>query len=151
LPRDARGRPQLADVLPGWDVNWSHGGGRLLAVLGQGLDVGCDVEAAARRFRQASALAQRYFDAATAAAIAALPAADQADAALRQWVVREAVLKAHGQGLAFGLHRLQATWDSAGPRLVACDVALGAPEAWTLHAVDVPACLAVVALREHCA
>ncbi len=148
LPRDDYGRPRLDALLPGHDVNWSHGGTVLLAVLGQGVRVGCDVEASARQPRQPLALAQHYFDAATAAAITALPESDRAEAVLTQWCLREAVLKAHGRGLAFGLQRLHATWDTDGPRLLGCDAALGSPADWTLHAVHIPAHRAVVAVRD---
>lgn len=147
LPRDARGRPQLDAVLPGHDVNWSHGGSVLLAALGRGVRVGCDVEARTRPLRDPLALAQRYFDAATADAIRALPASARAEALLAQWCLREAVLKAHGHGLAFGLHRLHARWDADGPCLLACDAALGTPADWTLHALDIPAHRALVAVH----
>lgn len=145
LPRDAHGRPHLAAALPGYDVNWSHGGEVLLAVLGTGLRVGCDVESATRWPRRPLALAQRHFDADTAAAIAALPDTAQGEALLRHWCLREAVLKAHGRGLAFGLHRLNASWDDDGPRLLACDPALGRAQDWTLQAVDLPGHIAIIA------
>ena len=116
-----------------------------VAVLGTGLRVGCDVESATRRPRRPLALAQRHFDADTAAAIAALPDTAQGEALLRHWCLREAVLKAHGRGLAFGLHRLNASWDDDGPRLLACDPALGRAQDWTLQAVDLPGHIAIIA------
>ena len=55
----------------------------------------------------------------------------------RVWCAKEALLKAHGRGLAFGLHRLEFSgMDDAADaplRLVACDPALGEPGRWQLH------------------
>ena len=68
-------------------------------------------------------------------------AADRGDAAcaprdlafLRLWCAKEAVLKAHGRGLAFGLDRLAFEERGGALVLVAADPALGDPAAWTLH------------------
>ena len=67
----------------------------------------------------------------------------------RLWCAKEAVLKAHGRGLSFGLEKLQFALDGDGPpRLVACDPALGAPADWRLHAwTPVPGYLATLACK----
>ena len=67
----------------------------------------------------------------------ALPADAREAAFLRLWCAKEALLKAHGRGLAFGLHRLEFSgMDDAADaplRLVACDPAMGEPGRWQLH------------------
>ena len=51
--------------------------------------------------------------------LAALPAAERSTAFLELWTAKEAVLKATGRGIAFGLHRLQVTREP--PRLTWLD------------------------------
>lgn len=131
LGRDARGRPHLLGRGT-HDCNWSHSGERLLVALASTGRVGVDLERLRARPR-ALELARRFFCAAEADALAALPAEAREAAFVRLWCVKEAVLKAHGHGLSFGLHRLEFTLDDA-PRLLACDPALGAPARWTLRA-----------------
>lgn len=148
LERDHRGRPQLRlDSRPDIDANWSHSGEALLVALGEGVAVGVDIEFLRPR-PQAMALAQRFFTAAEATALLHMPP-DEAEAAFVQlWCAKEAVLKAHGHGLSFGLDRLTFSAREAGWALVDCDPALGAPGDWTLQAfVPMPGYLATVAWR----
>lgn len=149
LERDQRGRPQLRlDSRADLDTNWSHSGEALLVALGQGVAVGVDIEFLRPR-PQAMALAQRFFDPVEAAALAALPPAVAETAFVRLWCAKEAVLKAYGHGLSFGLDRLR--FDARGDdwALVECDPALGLPSDWTLQAfVPMPGYLATVAWRQ---
>lgn len=148
LARDARGRPQLqVQGQPGLDANWSHSGDALLVALGDGVAVGVDIEWLRPR-PQAMALAQRFFTAGEATALAKR-APDAAEAAFVQlWCAKEAVLKAHGHGLSFGLDRLEFAAREDGWALVACDSALGTPADWHLHAFSpLAGYLATVAWR----
>jgi 4'-phosphopantetheinyl transferase len=131
LRRDAHGRPRLAAPVSGFDANWSHSGEGLLIALGERVQVGADLELLRPR-PHALALAGRYFAASEAAALRALPAAEQERAFVRLWCAKEAVLKAHGRGLAFGLHRLEFALRDGDWALVACDPALGTATEWTL-------------------
>ena len=149
LDRDARGRPRLhAPGRARLDVNWSHSGEALLIALGEGVTVGADIEWLRPR-PQAMALAQRFFTAGEATALAKLPP-DAAEAAFVQlWCAKEAVLKAHGHGLSFGLDRLEFAALGDGWVMVACDPALGTPADWSLHAfAPLPGYLATVAWRQ---
>ncbi|GHA88220.1 4'-phosphopantetheinyl transferase family protein [Cognatilysobacter bugurensis] len=130
LDRDARGRPQLSGHGTR-DCNWSHSGERLLVGLAPAGRIGVDLERLRPRPR-ALELARRFFCAAEADALAALPADAREAAFVRLWCAKEAVLKAHGHGLSFGLHRLEFALDP-GPRLVACDAALGDPTHWAIR------------------
>lgn len=144
LHRDARGRPQFDP--PGWDCNWSHSGGWLAVALMRGGRVGVDIERRHPRPRSLE-IAERYFDAREAAALARLPASERGDAFLQLWCAKEAVLKAHGHGLAFGLDRLRFD-DNDGRgalRLAECDPALGDVATWTLQRFDVPDGLGMLA------
>ncbi|UZW60439.1 4'-phosphopantetheinyl transferase family protein [Lysobacter enzymogenes] len=132
LARDARQRPHLQPPHQGWDCNWSHSGERLLVALARGARVGVDLERLQRRPR-ALEIAQRYFTAREADWLAAQ--ADRDLAFLRLWCAKEAVLKAHGHGLSFGLHRLRFEADDSSLRLVECDAELGAAQAWRLQEI----------------
>lgn len=144
LARDAQGRPALG--LPGHDCNWSHSGAHLVVALAVGARVGVDVEV--RRVRpKALEIARRYFHPQEAAVLAGLPAPQRDAAFLRLWCAKEAVLKGHGRGLAFGLDRFRiAGFEGDAPLHVAqADAALGGD--WTLHALEWADALAVVAWR----
>lgn len=133
LARDLRGRPRLAGVLAGWDCNWSHSGDGLLIALGEGVQLGIDLERLRPRAR-ALELARRYFTAAEVAWLHAAPSAAVRDHAfLRLWCAKEAVLKAHGHGISFGLERLRFEDGDDGLRLAECDPALGSPQDWRLQ------------------
>ena len=83
---------------------------------------------------------------AEAAALAAMPDALREAAFVRLWCAKEAVLKAHGQGLSFGLHRLEFAERGDALALVDCDAALGQPQDWSLHAFEpAPGYLATLA------
>ena len=112
LARDDRGRPRLGGRLAGWDCSWSHSGDGLLIALGEGVQVGVDCERLRPRPR-ALELAQRFFTAPEHDWLAAPSAAVRDRAFLRLWCAKEAVLKAHGHGLSFGLDRLRFGEDNA--------------------------------------
>ena len=106
LTDDVHGKPALAAPHAGsLRFNWSHSGSCAVVALGRHLELGVDVERRRPRPR-ALQIAARYFTAAEASALAALPADERDDAFLQWWTAKEAVLKALGRGIAFGLHRL---------------------------------------------
>lgn len=103
------GRPALAaahDQSLGF--NWSHSGRQALIAIGRQIAPGIDLERRRARPR-ALEIAQRYFSADETAALLALPADERDAAFLELWTAKEAVLKALGRGIAFGLHRLSIT------------------------------------------
>lgn len=132
LRRDAHGRPQLEGAFHHWDCNWSHSGDGLVVSLGHRAWVGIDLEWIRPRPR-ALTLARRFFTDAEADALAAMDPTEQQHAFQRLWCGKEAVLKAHGRGLAFGLDKLEFEFGSSGLRLASCDPALGDPSQWSLR------------------
>lgn len=145
VARDGRQRPHLLPPHQAWDCSWSHSGERLLVALARGARVGVDLERLHRRPR-ALEVAKRYF---TDAEATWLAAQDDRDLAfLRLWCAKEAVLKAHGHGLSFGLHRLRFAPGAGEMRLVECDAELGTPEQWRLEEiVPGPGYLGAIAWR----
>jgi len=142
LPADAvelvagsHGRPQLAgaqgDTL---DFNWTHSGDCALVALGRQVSPGIDVERRRARPR-ALEIARRYFAPGEADWLASQPHDRQDEAFLALWTAKEAVLKALGRGLAFGLHRLEIDAPVGAPRLLRLDQEDAA--AWQLQALEV--------------
>ncbi|NZA27439.1 4'-phosphopantetheinyl transferase superfamily protein [Luteimonas sp. SJ-92] len=147
LERSAHGRPRFAADPRRHDVSWSHSGDGLLMALGEGVQLGCDLEWLRPRPR-ALELARRYFTVAEADWLAGLAPAVREPGFVRMWCAKEAVLKAYGRGIAFGLHRLEFAERAGALVLRACDPALGRPDEWTLRAFDpAPGYLATLAWR----
>jgi 4'-phosphopantetheinyl transferase len=132
VERDTLGRPRLGASQRGWDVSWSHSGQGLLIAMGKGVDIGADLERIKPRPRSL-ALARRFFAGSEADWLAALPIQDHEPAFLRLWCAKEAVLKAHGRGLAFGLDKLAFAEVNGALQLLACDPELGQPQDWSLR------------------
>ena len=107
LEESAHGRPLLAPAHDdgAFAFNWSHSSDQALIAIARGISPGVDLERL-RAHPRALPIAQRYFTPEEAAALEALPLERRDRAFLEIWTAKEAVLKALGRGLAFGLHRL---------------------------------------------
>lgn len=133
ITRDAQGRPHFIAPLHHLETGWSHSGEALLLALGEDVELGVDVERLRPRPR-AMELAQRFYHPEETAWLLSLEDENVRTLAfLRLWCAKEAVLKAHGQGISFGLHRFHVRLDDDGVQLVACDPALGHADDWRLH------------------
>jgi len=139
LTHGKHGRPLLAVGLdPSLGFNWSHSGGHALVAVGRHITPGIDLECLRPRAR-ALEIAKRYFGTDEAAALAALPEAERSAAFLELWTAKEAVLKALGRGLAFGLDRLSIA--SAADRLQLRRLEGDDVGAWQLQRLDIDRCL----------
>lgn len=109
LVNDAHGRPELAAP---WNqflqFNWSHSVDKAVIAIAHGVTPGIDIERIRPRPR-ALQLAERFFHPDETAALRALSEGRRERAFLELWTCKEAVLKALGRGLAFGLDRLRFT------------------------------------------
>lgn len=130
LHRDTLGRPRLTGALQGWDVSWSHSGEGLLIALGDQVDVGVDLERARPRPR-ALELAERFFHSTEHDWLRGLPEPDRNEAFLRLWCAKEAVLKAHGRGIAYGLDKFGLADLEGGLAMTHPHAGLGGP--WSVH------------------
>jgi 4'-phosphopantetheinyl transferase len=131
---DIHGRPALEgeQVLR---FNWSHSGSHALIAVATKVQPGIDLEQLHRRRRRdALALARRFFAADEAAALARLPEDERELAFLRAWTAKEALLKAHGRGLAFGLDRVRVAVPGDAQQLLG--FAGEDPDCWQLHGLD---------------
>ncbi len=142
LDQDARGKPRLATAtsrLAGAhqvEFNWSHSGDYALVALARDCALGVDIERLGKNLR-ALEIAKRFFDPSEAASLARLDARARDDAFIALWCAKEAVLKAAGEGLSFGLSRL--VFHPSGDRdweITRTDPALGATSDWRLESLD---------------
>lgn len=127
------GKPFLRGGGPAF--NLSHSGDAALVALAAQVELGVDLERRGRR-RNHLALAERYFCAAEAQALARCEGDAREALFLALWTAKEAVLKALGRGLAFGLNRLEFALEPLPPRLQRIDPSAGPLEQWQVHALD---------------
>ncbi|HEU0277470.1 MAG TPA: 4'-phosphopantetheinyl transferase superfamily protein [Rhodanobacteraceae bacterium] len=138
----AGGKPRLTDATlvrirssdaRSIEFNWSHSGGFALIALARALPLGVDIERIRVHLR-ALEIARRFFGATEAEAIAALDARARDRAFIALWCAKEAVLKAQGKGLAFGLARVAFAPSAGGCgwQPLAIDAALGGTASWQL-------------------
>ncbi|GLQ88444.1 4'-phosphopantetheinyl transferase family protein [Dyella flagellata] len=133
LVEGEHGKPQLAEPWDRWlQFNWSHSGEAALVAIARDCSPGVDIERLRPRPR-AMQLAERFFHPEETAALAKLDESRREQAFLQLWTAKEAVLKALGRGIAFGLQRLQLTVAPATP----CVLWLEGDDAtqWQLHSV----------------
>jgi 4'-phosphopantetheinyl transferase len=135
LQAGAHGKPGLE--AGGLDFNLSHSGSAAVVALARGVEVGVDLESPGRP-RPHAELARRYFCEREAQVIENTPETLRETAFLRLWTAKEAVLKALGRGLAFGLDKLEFDAAVDPPALLRIDAAGGAAARWRLHALPLP-------------
>jgi 4'-phosphopantetheinyl transferase len=124
------GRPALAAPHGALEFNWSHSGDRALLAIARGITPGIDLERKRTRTHVLD-IAERFFCAEEAAALAMLDDLQRPDAFLELWTAKEAVLKALGRGLAFGLDRLRFAVAPAMPAMLWLDE--DDASQWQLH------------------
>lgn len=134
LQRAAFGKPFLADRA--LEFNLSHTRGGALLAISREQPVGVDLEAGTRQ-RPVVELARRYFAASESRCLEGLDASRRHGAFLALWSCKEAVVKAHGRGIGFGLARLAFSLDRDGQPIalnMIDDTAGGASE-WQIVAL----------------
>jgi 4'-phosphopantetheinyl transferase len=127
------GKP-FAPALPELDFNLSHAGSHVVFAFARNQTLGVDIEEYARELA-VEGIAGRFFSAAESAALARMAPAGRTAAFLRLWTHKEAVLKALGEGLSFGLDRVEFELDAdgqAGPMRRIASVA-GQPDEWQVR------------------
>jgi 4'-phosphopantetheinyl transferase len=136
LARSQRGKP-FAPSLPSIDFNLSHARDHVLIAVARGQPLGVDIERIDRNV-DIEGLSRRFFAASEADALDALPETLRAEAFVRLWTCKEAVLKALGEGLAFGLERVAFALDGAGmpTGLAALASEAGRLDAWQLALLE---------------
>jgi 4'-phosphopantetheinyl transferase len=117
LEDSPHGRPALAGAhRDAFAFNWTHSHDEALIAIARGISPGVDLERM-RPHPKALPIARRYFSPDETALLEALPVELRDRAFLELWTAKEAVLKALGRGLAFGLDRLSIAGSSEWPVL----------------------------------
>lgn len=100
------GRPELHPSLglPELRFSITHSRGLVACGITRAGDIGVDTEPASRKV-DALGLARQVFAPEEAVALAALPESSREGAFIRLWTLKEAFVKASGEGLSFGLDR----------------------------------------------
>jgi len=135
LRRTTQGRiefaPAAAAKVPAIGFGVSHSHELMALAFARDVHPGIDIERLQPRPR-AIELAQRFFPADESRALEALPRTQALHAFYLLWTAREAIVKAMGRGIAFGLHRLHFDLaDPAHPRLA--DIEGDDATKWQLH------------------
>jgi 4'-phosphopantetheinyl transferase len=148
--RGEHGKPHFPAPFGTLGFNWSHSGERALFAVGrggEGFELGVDLERVRPRPR-ALELATRFFAPDETAMLAALPEALLLNGFLRLWTAKEAVLKANGGGLSYGLHRVSFALGETAVTPVAFEGEIAPASAWCVEALAMGAeCVAAVAWR----
>ena len=143
-PRDLRftelagGKPALEPLAAASDIRFSlsHSGGGAMIAICRGVEVGVDLEHE-RDDVDVAGLAERFFHADERKAIAA--AVRPVQAFFRHWVAKEALLKAHGAGLALPLDAFAIDFRTEPPVVAAAGVPELARGDWRMRMLPVSA------------
>lgn len=150
IERGEHGKPYLRAPFDTIGFNWSHSGDIALLAVGRGapgFELGIDVETVRPRPR-ALELSRRFFAPDETDALAARDGDERLAGFIRLWTAKEAVLKAHGGGLSYGLHRASFRLDDDVATPVAFDGEIAPASAWQVHALDLaPGVVSAVAWR----
>ena len=129
-----RGKPELAGPPEAAALRFSlsHTDGLVACALAREVEIGVDVERGAR-LRDPLALAERFFAPAEAAALRRLGADARRERFLDAWVVKEALLKGRGLGIAGALGAVVVRFDEAGPRVAFAEGFGDDPRRWQIE------------------
>jgi 4'-phosphopantetheinyl transferase len=127
----AHGKPMLAGKEAKLQFNLSHSCDLALIAISEAFEVGVDVEQI-RPMENLAKLAERFFMASEASALAALSEETRTAAFFRVWTRKESLLKATGIGIANGLQRAEVSCEPQGG-LIAWDGNRDESARWTMH------------------
>jgi len=132
LTRGEHGKPGLAGPAT-LEFNLSHTRGGVLVGISREQALGVDIETQ-HRSRPVVELAGRYFAEAEAAELSPVAAPHRQVALLRLWSCKEAVVKALGRGIGFGLARVAFALDAGGEpmHLNVIDASAGSIAEWQI-------------------
>jgi 4'-phosphopantetheinyl transferase len=138
IETDGKGKPRLAAMPtePPMCFNLSHSGLMALIALTRQAEVGVDVELV-RPLPDAMSIAERHFAPAEHALLRGLAADQGSEAFWRCWTRKEAFVKAVGEGLAFGLDRVEVAFlPGEAARIVRVDRDSDAAQRWWMADVS---------------
>lgn len=136
LRNDEHGKPHL--FVRGGEhcdlqFNWSHSGTFALVALARSVTPGVDIEQP-REGVKVIEIAQRFFAPDEVQDLVDCEEAERHALFLRLWCAKEAVLKALGRGLAFGLDRIAFEWEGKRWQPARFAAEAGDPADWQVQA-----------------
>jgi 4'-phosphopantetheinyl transferase len=125
----AQGKPALhpAHALPGLEFNLSHTRGAVACGIATGCPIGVDIEDETRTADHL-AIAKSHFAAAEFSLLRAVSESERATLFTRLWTLKEAYIKACGQGLSMALDRFAFSLDPIAIRFA--EPAADSPASW---------------------
>ena len=137
---NAYGKPSI-DPDCGLHFNLSNSLGLVVCLIGEGREVGVDVESRARSASIAE-VGPRMFSPQELAQLESLNEDEKPERALRLWTLKEAYIKARGMGLALPLNKFSFLFEGANNIRMEMDPVLNdSPERWRFCLLD---------YRDHC-
>jgi 4'-phosphopantetheinyl transferase len=135
-----KGKPELADPFSssGLTFNVSHSGSFALFAVTRHRAIGVDVEQMRKDF-DGEAIARRFFSAREQEQFASLPREQQQRAFFRCWTLKEAFIKALGEGLSHPLHQFDVSLDRESPVSLTTRPNGVEAERWQLQVIEVGA------------
>lgn len=103
LAREPKGKPYVVDSNLAFSV--SHSGNWMAIVVGRNCRLGIDLECLTRKVSNQDRLVSRFFSQQEQAAYNALDDTEKQLGFFRAWCRKEAVVKAMGSGISYGLDR----------------------------------------------
>lgn len=131
------GRPVLKGDWGNNIVRFSASGSRdwIMLAFARAVEIGVDIEQI-RDFSGMEIISKQFFTQREAHSLRALPLSDQTSAFFHCWTCKEAVLKAIGYGLSFGLESIEVTVDPHAPaRLLSIQGDTARASHWSLQTV----------------
>jgi len=114
LSRNENGKPYILSPVDDIQFNYSHSGDYAAIAICRGPQIGVDIEYC-QRSSNLSAISQRYFAKEEVAALRALPPAAQKHRFFQYWTLKEAYIKARGEGIYLGLDKFRFELDEKKP------------------------------------
>ncbi|WP_101756803.1 4'-phosphopantetheinyl transferase superfamily protein [Oceanicoccus sp. KOV_DT_Chl] len=96
------GKPELVDAPVALEFNLSHSCRFIVCAVSKQMKIGVDVEHTERK-NSLSSIADRFFSEQEVKDLFALPAAEQSSRFFDYWTLKEAYMKARGEGISLGL------------------------------------------------
>ncbi len=130
--RDNHGKPYLSPPYSWLQFNLTHSQGRVVLVAARDATPGVDIENLSRRLT-IRGLAARFFTPAESLVLQQCSPAIRKTVFLQLWCHKEAVLKAHGMGIAFGLQKINFQWLQSAWTPHTFHPAIGSAADWQVH------------------
>ena len=128
--QDSAGKPYIADFSTSLSFNLSHTREWIACAVARHPFIGIDIEHSERNSKIVL-LAERFFSRQECEALTSLPAAQQKSRFFDYWTLKEAYIKARGEGISLGLNRFGFELSPTGSIGLHCDRELhDDPQLW---------------------